>query len=294
MWKYYSKAILACLLWSTAFAGVKLGLTYADPLFFAGIRFMLAGLLVLLLTKERKNLLGFLKASWRTALLVGLLQTGIMYGLYFNGVNLLPAAIAAIINGAGPLVTAITTHFCISNDRLNRQKVISLSIALTGVILISIGRNSGTPTGNAELLGIGLLILSSVTNAFSQVIVKTRPNSPLLLNATQLFIGGFMLLAASLIFEGRPTFDLPLEFYGALLWLSIVSAAAFSIWYTMLQVPEIKVSEINIFKFIIPVAGAILSWIIFPADKADLISVTGMVIIAFSVLLYYRNRPERI
>ena len=39
-------AILACLLWSTAFAAIKIGLRYSDPIGFAGARFMLAGLLL--------------------------------------------------------------------------------------------------------------------------------------------------------------------------------------------------------------------------------------------------------
>ncbi|HOG57194.1 MAG TPA: EamA family transporter, partial [Bacteroidales bacterium] len=40
-------AIVACLLWSTAYAGIKLGLQYDTPLHFAGLRFMIAGLMLL-------------------------------------------------------------------------------------------------------------------------------------------------------------------------------------------------------------------------------------------------------
>ena len=294
MWKTYSKAILACLLWSTAFTGVKIGLTYASPLYFAGIRFMIAGILVLVLTKDRKHIFSFLAQNWKISLVVGLLQTSIMYGLYFNGVDLLPAGIAAIIVGAGPLITAIITHFTILNDRLSKQKVLSLLIALTGVILISISRNSNSGSQDHEILGIILLLFSSMTNAFSQVIVKKRPNNPLLLNASQLFIGGLILVVSSFIFEGVPTLVLPMEFYIALLWLSVVSAVSFSIWYTLLQVPEIKVSEINIFKFIIPVSGAILSWVIFPEESPQLMTIIGMVIIALSVILYYGNKTQRV
>ncbi len=255
---------------------------------------MIAGILVLVLTKDRKHIFSFLAQNWKISLVVGLLQTSIMYGLYFNGVDLLPAGIAAIIVGAGPLITAIITHFTILNDRLSKQKVLSLLIALTGVILISISRNSNSGSQDHEILGIILLLFSSMTNAFSQVIVKKRPNNPLLLNASQLFIGGLILVVSSFIFEGVPTLVLPMEFYIALLWLSVVSAVSFSIWYTLLQVPEIKVSEINIFKFIIPVSGAILSWVIFPEESPQLMTIIGMVIIALSVILYYGNKTQRV
>ena len=39
-------AVTACLLWSTAFLGVKTGLEFMSPLVFAGVRFTLAGVVV--------------------------------------------------------------------------------------------------------------------------------------------------------------------------------------------------------------------------------------------------------
>ena len=41
------QAILACLLWSSASIGIKIGLPYTSTLQFAGIRFFISGLLVL-------------------------------------------------------------------------------------------------------------------------------------------------------------------------------------------------------------------------------------------------------
>lgn len=287
---YYSKAILACLLWSTAFVGVKTGLTYSTPLFFAGVRFMLAGVLVLLFTNSYRRILAYVRATWRLILLIGLLQTTIMYGLYYHGVNLLPAGIAAIIIGAGPIITALTAHLMLKDDRLSLRKSTSMLISLIGIILISANRDLSMGSGIGELLGILLLLASSMTNAFSQVLIRRRTTDPLLLNACQIFTGGTMLLVLSVPIEGLPTGGFPPVFYLALLWLSIVSAAAFSIWYVLLQTPGMKVSEINLFKFIIPVSGALLSWLIIPAEGPELSSIIGMAIIASSVLLFYSRQ----
>jgi len=46
-------AILACLLWSTAFVGIKIGLQHTTPLQFAGLRFFLSGILLLPFVKSR-------------------------------------------------------------------------------------------------------------------------------------------------------------------------------------------------------------------------------------------------
>jgi drug/metabolite transporter (DMT)-like permease len=75
----------------------------------------------------------------------------------------------------------------------------------------------------------------------------------------------------------------------ALLWLSFVSAFAFSLWYRLLQRPHVKVSELNMWKFIIPVVGAILSWMLAPGEKPELPTIAGMIIITVSLLLFYKN-----
>ncbi|MBT3382390.1 MAG: hypothetical protein HN778_20090 [Prolixibacteraceae bacterium] len=49
----------------------------------------------------------------------------------------------------------------------------------------------------------------------------------------------------------------------------------------------------NFWKFLIPVLGAILSWIILSNESPDFTSILGMVIIAFSlVALNYANRKQ--
>jgi drug/metabolite transporter (DMT)-like permease len=43
------------------------------------------------------------------------------------------------------------------------------------------------------------------------------------------------------------------------------------------------------FKFIIPVAGAILSWLLAPGEKPELLTIAGMFIITVSLLLFSKN-----
>ncbi len=90
----------------------------------------------------------------------------------------------------------------------------------------------------------------------------------------------------SLPLEGAPSLIYPIEFYAALLWLAVLSAVAFSIWFYLLKTPGVKVSELNIWKFIMPVGGAILSWTILPNESPDVISVIGMSVIAISIIVY--------
>jgi hypothetical protein len=63
----------------------------------------------------------------------------------------------------------------------------------------------------------------------------------------------------------------------------------------LLKRPGVKVSDLNFWKFLIPVAGAILSWIIFSDEKPGLVPIIGMFITAVSlILLNIYNRRQKV
>ncbi len=292
MKKTYLLALIPVFLWSTAFVGVKSGLAYATPLAFAGIRFMLAGILLAIFIHDPKGLIVHTIKHWRLVLKTSVLQTSLFYALYYYGIDQIPASIAAIIVGTIPLFAAVSAHLFLHNDHLNGRKVISLIAAIGGIVLISVSRNSTSDTGNLQVWGIVLMLLAAVSESLLQVVLKknTEPYDPMKLNSAQIFIGGTTLFLVSIPSEGLMNFNLPLTFYASLLWLSMVSAIAFSIWYGLIQKPEIKVSELSMLKFLNPVLGAVLSWIIMANDSPDLYSVLGMIIISTAVLLFYAKK----
>lgn len=100
-----------------------------------------------------------------------------------------------------------------------------------------------------------------------------------------------MLFLVSIPVEGLNMGPYPAEYYVALAWLSFLSAAAFSIWFVLLKRPGVKVSILNVWKFLIPVSGAILSWLLLENEHPDIVSIIGMVVIAISLLaLGFANR----
>ena len=85
-----------------------------------------------------------------------------------------------------------------------------------------------------------------------------------------------------------------MKFWAALLWLSVVSATGLSIWFGLLQRPEVKVSELNLWKFIIPVFGAILSWMLIPGESPDLVTDIGMISVSASIVFYSLSTHKKL
>ncbi len=280
-------AILACVLWGSAFVGAKVGFEYMEPLRLSGFRFTLAGMLLWpLLIAKRVDIKSHFK-YWRFMLMFAFLQSFMQYGLFFVGLNKVPAPTAAVIVGATPLFIAIMAHFALKNDQMTLRKVIAILLGFSGVFFISFAKGDMTGGGSDFYIGVGLLIVSNIIGGSTNILLARHPGSisPILLTSFANFTGGLMLLTVSFFIEDSKGNGYPSEFWAALLWLAMIPAAGFSIWYTLLKKPGVKVSELNMWRFIIPVTGCILSWLLLPGVYPDVVSVTGILIITVSLLI---------
>lgn len=299
MKKYLSQttflAIIACLLWASAFVGVKIGLQYHSPLQFAGIRFILAGLMLFPLINNPGKFSKEVKENFAYVLLIAFLQVILQYSLFYMGVNLVPASISAMIVGSSPLFVALVAHFTISGDRMDWFKTGSIVLGILGVAVITLGRETLPSGAEITLTGVVFLLLNNLVSGITNVVVARKKHtiSPMVLTSSSLFIGGISLLVVSFPLEGLPQQAFPPEYFFALGWLSFLSAAAITIWNTLLRRPAVKVSELNIWKFLIPVSGAILSWLILPDEAPDFVSILGMVLIASALLILNLKRRIR-
>lgn len=150
-----------------------------------------------------------------------------------------PGALGAMIIGSSPLFIAVVAHFSIHNDKMTPIKTASIIIGIIGIAIITLGRAKVEIKNELELLGIGLLFMNNLFSGFSNVMVSKYQTgrSPLVLSSTSLFIGGLMLFAVAIPVEGINWGPFPPVYYFTLGWLSFLSAAAFAIWYTLLQRP---------------------------------------------------------
>ena len=291
----YLLAIIACLLWSTAFVGIKLGIHHTTPLNFAGTRFLLSGLMVLPFAGKLIDSYRYIRNNLAYVLLVGLFQTFLLYALFYTGINMAPASLTAIIVGGGPLFVALLAHFTIHDDKLSIKKTVSILIGISGIIIIAADKYDIDWEKGKVFWGLIILVIANIAGSYGNILVsKGKKNiKPLTLNAAQQISGGIGILLLSLVAEDHAFGMKPTAYYISLFYLSFLSAVAFSIWFILLKRPGIKVSEINIWKFLIPVFGAILSWAILPDEKPELIPVIGMLLIAFSLILLNYNNNGR-
>jgi len=267
---------------------------------FAGTRFFIAGAMLLPLVPSWKKLRKALIQYPLVFLKIAFFQTFVLYTLFYQGINLVEGATTAIIIGSQPLFTALVAHIALKNDLLTFKKFQTIAIGIVGIVMVAIEKGLSISGAGlwSQLGGMGLLVLANIASGYGNVLVSRQSKleiSAVSLSSVQLMIGGAGLFGISLFVEPFNGFDFDWPYYASLFWLSFLSAAAFTLWFTLLNRPGVKVSDLNIWKFIIPVFGAFFSWLLIEEENPSLLQLFGMIIIGVSLILYnLQNRKKRV
>lgn len=266
---------------------------------FAGWRFLFSGLILLPWVSKASGYTGkaitkIARQHIRLLVLLGLLQIGLKYACFYIGLSFIPAALGAMLSGAGPLIVALVAHLSNRQEKLNGPMWGALLIGLLGVIVLTLGRQQMGPVNNLSLVGIALLLLNNVVAAIGDIAVSKEKQGipPMLLASTSLIFGGAGLLAVGIPIEGFATFPPHWEFYGSLAALCFISSVGFSIWFSLLKKPFVRVSTLNFWKFLIPLLGAVIAWIIMPDEQPTWVAALGMGLIIMALLLLNRSKPK--
>ncbi|WP_181685767.1 DMT family transporter [Halorhabdus salina] len=279
-------SLVVGVLWGSSFLAIDVGLAYFPPLLFAGLRYALVGVVVV-------GFAAVLVRRWYpqsladagSILVAGAFMiAGHHAFLYLGMEHDVPGAVAAIVVSLSPALTAVFASALLPDSDLTALQVVGLLVGLAGVVVISdIGVSTVT---SANLLGVGLVVLATVSFAFGSV--ATRPlRTDLSAVALQ---GWAMLLGSGLL--GVTSYATG-ESFTTIVWtpLSVASLAflvvgpgiiAFSLYFSLLD--RIGPTESNLIVYLEPVVATGLSWLAF-GEVIDSQTVVGFLAIFVGFLL---------
>ncbi len=290
-------AMLCCLLWGSAFPCIKIGYGLwniesadtAGQILFAGMRFVLAGILAVLFgsllegrfIRPEKGCAG--KIAW-----LAMLQTVIQYLFFYIGLAHTSGVKASIIEAVNVFVAIIVSGFIFHQENVTAKKMLGCLVGFAGVVLI----NMNGMNFQMSLSGEGAIFLSTVAYAFSSVFLKrySAKHNPVMLSGYQFIFGGIILSAAGFAMGGRLS-TVSTEGVLMLIYLALVSAVAYSLWGMLLKYNPI--SRVAVFGFMNPVFGVILSaWLLREGAQAlGPVSLVSLVLVCAGI--YIVNSRER-
>ncbi|MFC4025104.1 DMT family transporter [Oceanobacillus longus] len=249
---------------------------------FAGLRFLLAGLIVLvglLLTSPRHLLVT--RRQILVLVILGIVQTSLQYFFFYNGLAKVSGMQGAILSSSGTFFTVLIAHYFYKNDKMNWNKTIGLIAGFTGIIVANWGQSFEL---SFQLTGEGYMILAALTGAMGTIMAKELATGihPFALTGWQLTIGAAILLVIGLpqLEENAIIFN-PLG-TGLFIYSAILSAVAFALWYSLLKYN--KAGEISMYKFVVPVAGTVLSALFIPGEEMNLFIIGSIALVAVGIV----------
>ena len=290
-------AMLCCFLWGSAFPCIKIGYQMfqissdqtMSQILFAGVRFTLAGILVILFGSilSRKILLPK-RSSCKNILIICLFQTVIQYLFFYIGMAHTSGVKASIVEASNVFLVILVANLIFHQEKLTFSKMLGCVIGFAGVILINL-TGSGLE-GGMTMTGEGFILLSAAAYAVSSVLIKRFSvyENPVVISGYQFMIGGLIMIVVGLAGGGSLHPTSPASAL-MMLYMALISAVAYTIWGILLKYNP--VSRVAVFGFMNPVFGVVLSALLLKEySQIPLFQcVASLVLVCLGIYIVNRN-----
>ena len=285
--------LVLCGIWGSTWLAIKLGLRDLPPLTFAGLRFLIAAVVLFGLISLRRETLPRARREWALLAYTGFLTITLNYALVFWGEQHISSGLAALLSATVPLFGLPLAHRYLQSEPMTLWKVGGVLLGLVGVAIIFSGQlGIGGPIALRASMGI---ILAALATAHAGVLIKAGGThiQPSVLAGVQMAGGCIPLLVAGIALEGTP-----LRFHwtplalACLAYLAIVgSVIAFLMYYWLIR--HTDVTGVLMIPLVTPLI-AVLFGVFFGGETIGWhTAVGGLAIIGGTALTMLRTAEAR-
>ncbi|HEX8493165.1 MAG TPA: EamA family transporter [Pyrinomonadaceae bacterium] len=285
--------LLLCVIWGSTWMFIKLGLQDLPPFTFAGVRFVIASLILAAVVIVRRKPLPRGRTEWRMIALTGFLSFTINYGTVFWGETRISSGLAAILQTLIPVFGFLLAHYYLPEERITALKLCGVALGIAGVALIF--SNQMTTEGPSALWGSVAIVGGALSVAYANVLVKAQGGriDSATLTLGQMVCGMIPLLIIGITTEGNP-FKLKWTWLALLSlgYLALVGTAiAFLLYYWLVR--NIKVTNTMLIPLVTPFIAVVLGMLVLNERLTWRIIVGGAVIMAgIGLIVTRRMRHE--
>ena len=249
---WLAAGILFSFLWASAATATKIGLTVAQPLVIAVMRFGVASFIMLLIAHgifQHRLPAG---KEWKGLLIYGLLNITLYLGLYVVAMQHITAGIGSLSIAANPVFISFLSVFFLKK-LLKPAVVVAIVICTAGVVCAAWPLLAHAVV---TVQGLLLLLFSMLFYSAGAIYFSSRGWNGLslfVINGWQTLLGGLMLLPLALYHYDHSLNSFDTSFWLSVLWLAIpVSIAAVLLWLWLLRGDAVKA---GLWLYLCPVFG---------------------------------------
>jgi drug/metabolite transporter (DMT)-like permease len=275
---------LACVyvLWGSTYLAIRVMVEDVPPLLGAGVRFAIAGTVMLAVLAARGRSVRVSRRGLRAAAIVGLLLLAGGNGLVTVAERNVPSGLAALLVASVPL-WVVLLRSTVAGERVARGTLVSVAVGFAGLALLLL---PGSRPADATVGGIVLVLVAACSWATGSFLAPrlSVPADPLVSTAWQMIVGGAALLVCALA-AGEPgdlhLADTSTKSLLAFGWLVAAGSwVAFSAYAWLLQ--NAPVSQVATYAYVNPLVAVLLGWAILD-ETLGLGTLAGAALVVVSV-----------
>jgi drug/metabolite transporter (DMT)-like permease len=281
-----------CLLPSTTWIAIKIGLSGAPPLAGAGLRFVVAAGCLFSYRAIRREPVPVDRSVWSHIALVGALMFAIPYGLIYVAETHITSGLAAVLFGTMPLFVVLVAHRMGRREPITVSRLAGVVVGIVGLVIVFRGalEISSSTTSLMAMLGVAC---AALTSGVGQVRIRARPtavSTPLLI-AWGCLCSGVALCLLGAATEGFNV-ALNLRTVGSIVYLGTTAATGFYCMFWLLS--RISAVSVSLHALVVPVLA--LVWgALFYGEPVTIALAAGTAVICGGVALVtlggLRRRP---
>jgi drug/metabolite transporter (DMT)-like permease len=244
-------------IWGGSFVAIEVGLSSVPPFWFAGLRYMLAGLVVSGVAAATGRIRPQGRTEWLSIALVGVFVVAGYHGLLYLGTAAVSGAIAAVVVSLSPVLTTVIAGAVLAEQSADLVDGLGLLFGLAGVAVIANPGGATVPMGGVALVFVGVSLF-----ALGSVGIRAL-DSGLPAAALQ---GWGMLLGSTLLVGGAvargEAFPTGIVSGGAMvpfIYLTLVAGVVgYLVYFELLS--RIGPVRVNLVAYLEPVTAAMVAW----------------------------------
>jgi drug/metabolite transporter (DMT)-like permease len=290
-WRIPAAWLTLCVVWSSTWLVIRIGLKDLPPISFVAWRFVVAVIVLVVISIGRTSLLPQHRSEYFVLGFSGVLMFSLNYALLFWGELHVSSGLAAVIQASIPVFGMVFAHWMLPEEPLRWQRLAGALVAIGGVAVIC-ARLLSFNGWLAFLGGLGITV-GAASAAFSNVWLKAKKMqlAPSMLAAWQMFFGIIPLVLLGLTIDGNP---LQLHWTAravtSLLYLAVIgSSFTFLLLYWLL--PRMSVTNLQTISLITPPGAIAIGWA-FGGEPLSAWSLLGAAFVLLGVWMIFRRLEE--
>ena len=276
---------LICLIWGSTWVAIKVGLIGVPPFLAAGLRFLVATLVVGLVVAARRQRIVLTRDDRVCILSAGLLVFWLDYAAVYWAEMQISSGLTAVLFSTMPLMTALLSAFWTRSETLSVRKLTGILVGVAGTLLLFWPEGR---LGLLQVLGMLSTLAGSLCAATNLVTVKKygRHTDPWILNFFGMGIGAVCLLVMSAAVERWTSVGWTRSNVLALGYLALFgSVVAFWAYYALIK--QLDATLVSLTTLIIPIVALALGRLILdeavtPTAVAGIVTILSGVGIAIA------------